>query len=470
VGLALMVTFTLVVVAASERPLAFPLDDAYITIHNAQVILSGHDLNYTGAPAILGATSLVHLALVTTLMLTQKPVVSSFVLGALGIVLYTLGLAQLVFRNGGTLLLVLVVVEIGLCVGYVPFQLLNGLETGLAMAAVTWALIFAGETTCSLRLPLLCGLLPFIRPELAIFSTLLMAGQACRRFQAGEDRGRLIARDFLTAALMAAPWMVWTWHSLGTVVPPTASAKVVFFAEAGLPAMQKLWLVWVGLKQAGLASMLCIACVARPKSPLWLFVVLFVGGFYVTFPGGLIQNFSRYASILVPPLLFMVIRAARESSVISLALVWLYAAAALHAPNALARIGERNAFTRVEAANFAGWASNHIPIGATVLIHDAGYISFATKLHLVDMVGLKTPESVVYHSALTFPSGGMLRGQAISEIARHFHADYAIILSDPDDFWGAIANKLRQQRWTLTPVYAADQHGYVIYRLRAPAD
>ncbi len=40
----------------------FPVDDAYIVIHNAQVLLGGSDPNYPGSPPLSGATSAVHLA------------------------------------------------------------------------------------------------------------------------------------------------------------------------------------------------------------------------------------------------------------------------------------------------------------------------------------------------------------------------------------------------------------------------
>ena len=41
----------------------FPNDDAYIALHNAQVLWAGHDSAYGGVSALVGATSGVHLAL-----------------------------------------------------------------------------------------------------------------------------------------------------------------------------------------------------------------------------------------------------------------------------------------------------------------------------------------------------------------------------------------------------------------------
>ena len=43
-------------------PGVFPLDDGYITLHNARSLLAGGDSTYGGS-ALTGATSIVHLAL-----------------------------------------------------------------------------------------------------------------------------------------------------------------------------------------------------------------------------------------------------------------------------------------------------------------------------------------------------------------------------------------------------------------------
>ena len=70
----------------------FPMDDAYITLHNAQVLHWGHDPNYFGTPALAGATSAVHLALVALLMFALSPPVALWAALWLAALAYTLGL------------------------------------------------------------------------------------------------------------------------------------------------------------------------------------------------------------------------------------------------------------------------------------------------------------------------------------------------------------------------------------------
>ena len=73
-------------------PPVFPMDDAYITLHNAQVLHWGHDPNYLGTPALAGATSAVHLALVALLMFALSPPVALWAALWLAALAYTLGL------------------------------------------------------------------------------------------------------------------------------------------------------------------------------------------------------------------------------------------------------------------------------------------------------------------------------------------------------------------------------------------
>jgi hypothetical protein len=65
--------------------------------------------------------------------------------------------------------------------------------------------------------------------------------------------------------------------------------------------------------------------------------------------------------------------------------------------------------------------NTELPGQPIIMAHDAGYPSYAGRFHLVDLVGLKTPEAVEIHKQMTFPSVGRLRGDAVAAIAEKFH-------------------------------------------------
>ena len=75
-----------------------------------------------------------------------------------------------------------------------------------------------------------------------------------------------------------------------------------------------------------------------------------------------------------------------------------------------------------------------VPVPATirlvkVMVHDAGYVGFAARQRIVDLVGLKTPSSLEPHRELTWKSCGAGRGTAIEPAGLHVLAPVRSIAS-----------------------------------------
>ena len=139
----------------------------------------------------------------------------------------------------------LLLVLVGLADGQVPHQLMNGLETGLMLAAVTWALALASEpgrmgpgddgrpAHRGAWLPCLCGVLPFIRPDLVPLSLgllgLLVGRHVCGAEGWHGGAVRPVLHDLGLAVLCAAPWALWYGVSLALAIPvpwrPSASSS-----------------------------------------------------------------------------------------------------------------------------------------------------------------------------------------------------------------------------------------------------
>ena len=199
-----------------------------ITMHNAQVVLSGEDRNFSGVPALVGAASIIHLAFVTGLMLVLPPEPASFTVNAFAVLFYALGLARLAFCLGATPAVAALAVWVGTLSGYGLFHLFNGLETGLAMAVGVWALVFALS-------PLRRGSCPAVRPD-AVCPT-----GTCRALSPADVRQTwstghkpvpisptftAVVRDGVLAILAAAPWLVWSWLDTGHLLPPPSRLRV----------------------------------------------------------------------------------------------------------------------------------------------------------------------------------------------------------------------------------------------------
>lgn len=446
----------------------FPLDDAYITLHSAGVLWAGHDPNYD-VPALVGITSPVHLALVAALMAVLPPVSAAEVAGALAVAAYACGLVALAGRvDPRSRWLPAFTLMVGLGTGYAPFQLANGLETGWAMAAVTWALVLANGAPGPV-LPLMCGALPFLRPELGVLGVLLLVRQVLLR---GDTRHA--AADVALAALAAAPWLAWQLASTGSPLPATGTAKMLYYAEAALPAVIRvrltatallgsgIGLAWIGF--AGLPRRQGLAAVA------WASTLALVGVLGWTFPGGLAHVHARYLYPLLPLATFGLARLVTAGTVLSRPLVVASAFAGLvFVPGNVTSLRENTRLFSAHPAELAAWASTALPPDARVLVHDAGYFAFATDLRLVDVVGLKTPDAIEAHRRFTAPSAGTERWRAVADIALDHAVTHAVVLRDGGGF-STVADGLRRAGWTLTLLRSAPDGalGYDVFALEPP--
>lgn len=513
----ILVLAVMAVQMLAEPVPVFPVDDAYITLHNAEVLHWGHDPNYAGTPALAGATSPFHLALVAALLFIFQPLWALNVAAWLGVLAFALGIARLARAQSAPPGAAFLLVVAGLLCARVPHQLMNGLETGWAMAGVTWALAFACEegAHCAMALAVLCGTLPFLRPELAALSLLLLPLPAWRQWQSGRkqpkpDRtadtaeppvvlrltttepdptplaeechaGRsallLFARCAMAALLAALPWVLWQLASTGSIVPATIAAKRYYFAEAMMPKEVKwAWVVGSLIALWRACGPLAAAAIVLPFSRVGRAGLIFIGvllaAYYSQFPGALTHAQGRYLYILVPFLVFGAASAFHLLHRWPVAHRWMgvFALAAAFQALLLApftwREHQGEQFkTRTELAAVARWCNANLPPGSRLLIHDAGYISYATTFPMEDLVGLKTPSNIAFHRDLTYPTAGRQRAAAINAAALRAHPDYVIVL----DLWDGIfkiTDSLRKYGWGLEEVRT--EGIYRVYKTTPP--
>jgi hypothetical protein len=449
----------------------FAVDDAYITLHNARSLLAGGDDPAYGGAAIIGATSLVHLALLAGLGLILPLEPAGHLLTVAAVVLYAAGLVQLAARHRVNAWMV---AGLGLLPAYVPFALTNGLETGLAMAVAIWLIVLMDRPA----LGWLAGLAAFVRPELALLAAILVL----RRLWLVRAEPRGAAALVGTALLAAGPFLLWSWSVTGALVPATGGAKIAYFAEISSDmasrldlAMRSLWRSWLlplGLCAFGLLR------IQGGKAVLgWM--LLWLGLSVWSFPGGLSHNLFRYLSLLVPALVLGWIGLAtslghgwpRRGLQLLSVLILLTGAVGLYQRLDPGMITNR----RLQFAQLREDSRRHIPDGARVLVHDAGHLAWARPtLRLNDVVGLKSPGNIAVHQRLTISGKPEDRATALSTVASASGAHYLAELSN-DRFWRQISLSLRRTGWGVEPLNAAAPppelepgRYYRLYRLTPP--
>ncbi|PJI90716.1 hypothetical protein BDW16_4063 [Sphingomonas koreensis] len=443
------------------RP-GLPLDDAYITLHNARTLLAGGtDPVYAGSTALTGATSAIHLVLIAILGLAMPLELASKFVTLAAILLYAAGLIVLLRRLQCPPAARAILLITGLMVGYMPYNLLNGLESGLAVAAIVWGLVLID----SKWLPLLCGTMPFVRPELAFLAAPLFF---YRCWLDRRDLRRLVTNGALALAA-ASPWLIFYTVYTGWPIPNTGGAKVAFFAETTLGWRARRGIL-IGVVISCLFGPLWLSMPALARRPAGLcalvFLICWIGLTALVFPGGLHHNWFRYVSMILPVLLLgwaiiFARKAAWHPPLLALLLGWTFFTGAIGVRSYLDR-SHTEALDR--AAQLIG---TKLPRDSVILVHDAGYLAWALPGHrLVDVVGLKSTASMTWHRRYTAQTGK--RDVALNGIAHGAKAQYLVALADPPGFWGELALALKRSGWTLQPLSPVKDYEYVVYRIDPP--
>lgn len=451
----------------------WPLDDAYIVQHSVAGLKAGFvDPRFPGSTPLQGATSVVHVLIIAALSVLVPIGWAQVLVAALAVFAYLAGIMRLAQDEGLSSPWPGLLAVLGVVSGFNSIHLVNGLETGLAMAAIVWTLVlFRAPWPAHPAAFALLGLLPFIRPELAALS--LVAGAraiwSLRRDDNPLPRAVRMAGWGLGGGLL--PGLILLVNE-GTLLPSTAAAKSMFFISACTPLAARLMTVadnlgWYlgGMSVAGFGLFAVLASRWR-----WLaagFTAAFLGAYLMRFPDGLLHNWARYLHILTPFVLagwIVILKlpyrafgqpAGRIVFLVALAMAF----SQLRHPVSL--YGEQIAFARTELASVAEWTARNVPPEARILVHDAGYVSLPGRQALFDLVGLKTPTSIDSHRAYTF--GTCSRDpRAIDEIARRNRVTHAVFLEEWDEGFRFSAG-LREKGWRVTRIDG--ERGNAAYRV-----
>lgn len=450
-----------------------PVDDAYITLHNALALFGDSDAYQSSA--VEGSTSLLHLLLVGVTALVVPPEWAPLLVGWIATACYAAGLARLAASLGCSTPWAVGIALLSLVVGRAVHQLNNGLETAVALAGIAWSLELAvGEGRRYWMGPALWATLPFIRPELSALTGLLLARRCWNHFRQGRREWYL--RDLAIAGAFAAPWLVFTFASTGGFVPATAGAKRAFFAEGCLPAAIKL--AWVETavrdfgRSVGIASFGLLLLAANRRLAICLvFPAVLVLAYYLEFPGALGHYENRYLYVLVPLMLAGVSAWVGSDRMLprwtgcAVLLVGLIQSF-LALPMRYREHDDRRRFTETELFSLRDFIENATPPGSSLLVHDAGAIGRVADRTLYDLVGLKTPESRDVHEMLTLPSCGRRRGEAIGRLLERYQPDYLVLLKQWDRIFG-ISGSLSRLGWKLVPVREMSRE-YLVFSIQGP--
>jgi hypothetical protein len=456
----------------------FPLDDAYIAAHNAAALLAGQDANFPGVSALRGSTSLVHLLLVAGLECVLSPAWALWASAWLSNLLLLVGVWRLGRLSELPWYLTALLVLIAQTAADASYQILNGIETGLSMAVIVWA--FALRLDSSPRRPWLrpavLGLLPLVRPELALLSGLLLVEGILG--SPPERRVRRALHDIGFAGAVLAPGVLAYLVATGSPVPQTLSVKRDYFAlPCPGPNFQLRWFGQGTKTFAGRLNLtalgLLLLCLPRVNWVGLAFVTGLLTACAVLFPEGVGHNEYRYLYPILPVCIAGFAHAwPRIRGRGRYAIVALAGCAALGAVSGLPRsimfyLGDLNQ-TEQELEPVAAFIRENVAPSERILVHDIGYISTAVPNVLIDIVGLKDPGAATLHHTVTAvlcdPNA---RASVIARLAVERKARHLVVFAGWDQTF-KLTTGLRNLGWSLTALRAPSVV-YQVYLLAPPS-
>lgn len=410
------VAVPLLLFIAGERRIAgamgFPLDDSWIHLHFARNLAEGAGFSYNPGVPIAGSTApLWTLLLGGAFALAGASVALAKVVGVALAVAAALATAAAARAWGAAGLLAAGTGVALLWMGPMAWGALSGMEVPLAALLVALALGLHARGSAWLT-ALMASLAALARPEAIVLAPLLALAR--------PPRVRRLALFAVVAAVVLAPAVAFCVATAGTLVPATAAAKIEggllgwlggirepigrLFLERPWQFLRE-WVVWLTRTHALLVVLGAPALVAAwirhgpalGVPALALVLHPFAMAILAPYRGPGFQE-GRYSIHLLPLALVVLAAAApapRRWVQAGIVAVWLGLALAT-LPAAASRYAWGVQNINAMQVHLGHWVDENLPKDARLALNDVGAIAYVSRRHVIDLMGLVTPEIIRY--------------------------------------------------------------------------
>jgi len=449
----------------------FPTDDTYIAVHAARHLFTGVDPSYPEGAGLVGVTSPIHVLVLWAAMRFMPPLWACELVAWAGGAVYLLGISTFICARRQGVVDRAMLMTVGCLAGYTAQHLASGQETVWAMAAVVWSIHWLETAPFKLRTFLIAALLPWIRPELLMWSAVII-------WKVRRQKTRQVLKALAIAGASVALYLIVNRLGGGTWLPNTVNAKREFFAEYTDRLDIRIAMGCVFLYRwaltIGPAALVLIPGFRNATAAVSIGVLgLMWLGLSLNGPGAFTHNYFRYAEpFCIPAILvaFSVLDSKWIRVLLAVSALWCIALI----PDRWVTYRDSDAIVIQAQQDIAKWLNTNAPAGSRVLVHDAGYLSESTNFELVDLVGLKTPSSTGWHRMFTGPSGGLRRGEAVRAIACRSAPQFYVAFNDWERAFG-LTQSLSIEGWEASVLMRRRVETprrileFSLYRLRVPA-
>lgn len=436
----------------------FTQDDAYIVQHSVENIINLSDEKvFIDSNSNSGLTSLLHVSLISLLSIFIDIGWSQFIVASLAYAAFLTLVFNYSKKINKNIWISFAVTAIAALSGSLIIQTYNGLETILVVFCVLLTLYAFRDGVARNNLYyILLPVMPFIRPELAFLSFIILF----RVFFTIKKIGKLSDLKSIVS-ILAVSSLILVCYSISmtdSVIPNTAGAKKYFFIEACRNANDKLALILSGIKDFIISlDYLSLGFIfilfSRFKFVFIAFLTVFYALYYFELPGGVHHNIFRYQyifySFAVAGLIeFLALDRIRVHS--ACIVLFILLPSIFSVTKQVDHFRAIIAFTKNELFAVSTWVRDNIDKNEIILIHDAGAISTVAPNRLVDLVGLKTNTSVSINKDKKW---NQCRNspEAINAIASKYNIKYFIVLDGWDNLF-QLTNSLKHSNWSVQRV------------------
>ena len=435
-------------------------DDSYITLQFASNFFNYGGITYDGSSYLTGATSPLHIVLIALLGLFLKMETASLAVGIIFFVFSSL-LAYLwtlnIYNDRGIALLAGILMATS---GWLVFDALNGLETTTFIFCSLLALycFSAYKEKPFYTIPLFLSILT--RPEgWFLAGALWLSEIICYCIHRNKQTLKRLFTALGIFILLIIPYFLISLYYQGSLVPGTAFAKAIFFAEGSMPFINKVGFFknrffpfYITLLYPIPLFIFPLLVCARKViflPYLWFYVSTFYLFYFLLFPGAIQHYWYRYQHIFIP--LCTIALAGGTYELISICKQKLLKIAMAVVILLCIAYNQSVSFGRVKniysnqiacveytLLDLVHWLKENTPDDCLIALHDIGVVGYFSGRKMLDLVGIVNPEVTGNYLDQRSKTVIPLSERNSIDYLKEKRPDYLVMLPEWDKFFNVL--------------------------------
>jgi arabinofuranosyltransferase len=431
-------------------------DDSYISLKFASNFFKYNGITYDGTSYLTGATSPLHIILVALVGLYFKLETASLLVGIIFFILSSLLVylwALEIYKERGIALLAGALISTS---GWLVFDSLNGLETTtfIFFSLLTFYIFYIYEHRVLYIIPLFLSILT--RPEGWFIACALFLWQVIQYVNHKDKRTlRCLATSLGIFILLIAPYFLISLYYTGSLLPSTALAKSIFFADIHLP-LSRIWLLKRGLKFFYKELLYPLPLIIFPLilfsrklillPYLWFYFTIIHLFYFLFFPGATIQYWCRYQHIFIPLIIIAISAGAVEllkmckRKTLAISMAVLVASSLIYNQSISFMKVEKIYSGEIESTkniliDLAIWLKDNTPDDSLLAIHDIGVVGYFSDRKIIDLVGLTNLEVSRYYWDRNSKRVYSFSERKVIDYLKEKKPDYLVIFPEWDRYF-----------------------------------